>query len=73
MLTKWVTIHQSYGLPRVAQECRRFLENHGIRVQLFGESRGHLYLYFLQVPHEQKHHAMEILAKFRQGFCEGTD
>ena len=67
MLTKWVTIHQSYGLPRAAQECRRYLEHYGIRVQLFGERRGNVYLYVIQVPKGQKEKAMEVLAKYKQG------
>lgn len=67
MFTKWVTIHQSYGLPRAAQEYRRYLENNGIQVQLYGENRGSVYFYYIQVPEKQKTKALEILNKYKQG------
>lgn len=67
MLIKWVTIHQSYGLPRAAYECRKHLENHGVRVQLSVVSRGSVYVYMIRVPQAQKEKAIEILEKFKQG------
>ncbi len=66
MFTKWVTIHESYGLPRAAQECRGFLEHHGVKVRLFGETKGALYYYSIQVPHKQRKKAVEMLEKYKQ-------
>ncbi|MFY0543523.1 hypothetical protein [Brevibacillus sp. H7] len=67
MWTKWVTIHESYGLPRAAQECRRFLENKGIRVRLLSRKTkraGHLYA--LQVPVDQQQVAEELLHAYKK-------
>lgn len=66
MWIKWVTIHESYGLPRVAQECRRYLERQGIRVRLLSRQTkraGHLYM--LQVPSIQEEQAREWLREFK--------
>ncbi|MGD8191752.1 hypothetical protein ACQCN2_17360 [Brevibacillus ginsengisoli] len=67
MLTKWVTIHQSYGLPRAAQEFRRYLEHHGIQTQLLVKSKGNVSLYVIQVPQSQKEKALKVLEKYKQG------
>ena len=69
MWVKWVTIHESYGLPRVAQECRRYLEGQGIRVRLFSKQTkraGHLYM--LQVPADQEELARSCLLEFKSSF-----
>lgn len=66
MWIKWVTIHESYGLPRVAHECRRFLEIKGIQVRLLSKKTkraGHLYT--LQVPNEQQELAKKWLSEFK--------
>ncbi|CAM3636973.1 MULTISPECIES: hypothetical protein [Brevibacillus] len=66
MWIKWVTIHESYGLPRVAQECRQYLELQGIQVRLVGmrtRRKGHVYK--LQVPVEQEEQARERLHTFK--------
>jgi hypothetical protein len=66
MWTKWVTIHESYGLPRVADDCRRYLESRGVRVRLVSRQTkrsGHLYT--LKVPLEQKGIAMELLRTYK--------
>lgn len=69
MFTRWVTIHESYGLPRAAQECRHYLEIRGISVRLRGESRGSLYYYWIQVPQHQQKLAVELMAQYKQGFA----
>ncbi|QRG69639.1 hypothetical protein [Brevibacillus choshinensis] len=69
MWIKWVTIHESYGLPRVAQECRLYLEGKGIRVRLFSKQTkraGHLYM--LQVPSDQEEEARNWLREFKSSF-----
>ncbi len=67
MWTKWVTIHESYGLPRAADECRRYLENRGIRVKLMSRKTKRLgHLYALQVPVEQQRIAEELLRTFKK-------
>lgn len=66
MWIKWVTIHESYGLPRVAQECRQYLELQGIQARLIGKRtrrKGHVYK--LQVPVEQEEQARERLHMFK--------
>ncbi|MGG1660349.1 hypothetical protein [Brevibacillus sp. NRS-1366] len=66
MWIKWVTIHESYGLPRVAQECRRFLEIKGIQVRLLSKKTKRAgYLYTLQVPIEQQEQAKKWLSEFK--------
>ncbi|GED66347.1 hypothetical protein BRE01_00490 [Brevibacillus reuszeri] len=66
MWIKWVTIHESYGLPRVAQECRRFLETKGISVRLTSQKTKRAgYLYMLQVPSKQEEQAKKWLADFK--------
>jgi hypothetical protein len=65
--TKWVTIHESYGLPRAAQECRTYLENRGIRVKLrIGKSKRDAPIYVLQVPEEEKKEAEALLSRFKK-------
>lgn len=67
MWTKWVTIHESYGLPRAAQECRRYLENRGVRVKLYSKkTRRSGHLYGMQVPAEQKQLAESLLLDFKK-------
>jgi hypothetical protein len=69
MWTKWVTIHQSYGVPRVAQECRRYLETRGVRVNLTSrKTKRSGFLYTLQVPAEQQQTAEELLRQFKRSF-----
>lgn len=66
MWIKWVTIHESYGLPRVAQECRRYLEGKGIQVRLYSKQTkraGHVYT--LQVPADQQEEAKFWLREFK--------
>lgn len=66
MWIKWVTIHESYGLPRIAQECRRYLEGKGVRVRLLSKQTkkaGHLYT--LQVPINQQDQAKAWLLDFK--------
>ncbi|BAH43103.1 MULTISPECIES: hypothetical protein [Brevibacillus] len=66
MWIKWVTIHESYGLPRIAQECRRYLEMKGIRVRLLSKQTkkaGHVYT--LQVPLAQQEQAKVLLRDFK--------
>ncbi|ELK43347.1 hypothetical protein D478_03994 [Brevibacillus agri BAB-2500] len=66
MWTKWVTIHESYGLPRVASECRRYLEIKGIRVRLLSrETKKGGYVYTLQVPSSQAAEARQWLREFK--------
>ncbi|MBO8163266.1 MAG: hypothetical protein H0Z34_06000 [Brevibacillus sp.] len=67
MWTRWVTIHQSYGLPRAAQECRDYLANRGIRVRLYGSKKGALHTYHLQVPSSQKERALALLKAYKKG------
>lgn len=68
MWTKWVILHHSYGLPRVAMECRTYLENRGIRVKLrMGRSKRATSKYYLLVPKGQKAQAEAHLADFRKG------
>jgi len=67
MWVKWVTIHESFGLPRAAQELRCFLELEGIRVRLVSrrtKRAGHVYA--LQVPRAQRKKAEQILYDFRK-------
>jgi hypothetical protein len=69
MWTKWVTIHQSYGVPRAAQECRRYLETNGVRVRLTSRKTKRLgHLYVLQVPVDQRRAAEELLRQFKKSF-----
>ncbi|EMT53894.1 MULTISPECIES: hypothetical protein [Brevibacillus] len=66
MWIKWVTIHESYGLPRMANECRHYLEMKGIRVRLLSrktQRTGHVYV--LQVPEKQRDQALEWLHQFK--------
>ncbi|GEB31402.1 MULTISPECIES: hypothetical protein [Brevibacillus] len=68
MWTKWVTIHESYGLPRVASECRIYLEMKGIRVRLLSrETKKGGHVYTLQVPISQAAEARERLREFKSG------
>ncbi|MED4908553.1 hypothetical protein [Brevibacillus centrosporus] len=63
---KWVTIHESYGLPRVAQECRRYLESQGIRVRInFKQTKRAGHVYMLQVPADQEELARICLQAFK--------
>ncbi|MDA5108529.1 MULTISPECIES: hypothetical protein [Brevibacillus] len=67
MWIKWRTIHESYGLPRMAQECRRYLETRGVRVRLLAQRTkraGHVYV--LQVPAEEREEAEQWLRRFKQ-------
>ncbi|MET3290035.1 hypothetical protein EDM56_19160 [Brevibacillus fluminis] len=66
MWTNWVTIHESFGLPRVAQDCRTFLENNGIRVRLQLSRKQTSVYYLLQVPKAQEGAARELLTRFRK-------
>lgn len=67
MWTKWVTIHQSYGLPRVAQEFRTYLENRGVRVRLqTGKTKRSAPIYYILVPIDQKKRAETYLADFKK-------
>ncbi|QQE73018.1 hypothetical protein KDJ56_13815 [Brevibacillus composti] len=66
MWIKWVTIHESYGLPRVAQEYRHYLERRGIHVRLlFRKTRKMSHVYILQVPAEEREQALEWLRMFK--------
>lgn len=67
MFTRWVTIHESYGLPRAAQEYRQYLETRGISVRLQGERRGSLYYYWIQVPRPLQKRAVELMVQYKQG------
>ncbi|NGQ97100.1 hypothetical protein G3578_18330 [Brevibacillus sp. SYP-B805] len=71
MWTKWVTIHESYGLPRAAHECRKYLEHQGIRVKLSGRARRSVFLYTLQVPQEQKERAISLLSRCKKQLRDG--
>jgi hypothetical protein len=67
MWIKWVTIHESYGLPRVAQECRQFLELQGIQVRLITKKNKRTGLvYQLQVPSTVQERARERLLAFKR-------
>jgi len=67
MWTKWVTIHESYGLPRAADECRRYLENRGIAVRLFSrQTKRSSHLYWLKVPEQQQRMAEELLRTYKK-------
>lgn len=67
MWIKWVTIHESYGLPRVAQECRQYLESRGIQVRLTSKKTKRAgYIYALQVPLSQQELAQELLNAFKE-------
>lgn len=66
MWTNWVTIHESFGLPRVAQDCRTFLEHNGIRVRFQLNRKQAMIYYTLQVPQPQEHAARELLTRFRK-------
>lgn len=66
MWVKWIAIHESYGLPRAAQECRQYLENQGIRVKISTRERRSVFVYRLLVPSEQKEQAEMLLKRFRQ-------
>jgi|GEM_PF-745610 len=66
MWTTWVTIHESYGLPRAAYEFRRHLENAGIRVRVSGRSRRSVYVYRLQVPRHELDRATLLLDGYKQ-------
>jgi predicted secreted acid phosphatase len=69
MWTKWVTIHQSYGVPRVAQEFIRYLEIKGVRVRLTSrQTRRSGHVYALQVPDDQRQAAEELLRQFKKSF-----
>lgn len=66
MWVKWVTIHESYGLPRIAQELRQFLERKGITVRLVSHrTRRAGHLYTLQVPKSQLEQAEHHLNAFK--------
>ncbi|WP_232699258.1 SPOR domain-containing protein [Brevibacillus daliensis] len=67
MWTKWVIVHQSYGLPRAADEYRRRLKLAGITCKVTGKKRGGaLYLYQVQVPIEEKERALSLLAEIKR-------
>ncbi len=70
MWKKWVVIHKSYGLPRAAQECRRYLENKGIRAKISTEEKRSVFVYRLLVPGEQQEQAEMLLKRFRQSARE---
>jgi len=66
MWIKWTTIHESYGLPRMAQECRRYLETKGISVRIMSKKTKRAgYHYMLQVPLEQEEQARKWLSEFK--------
>lgn len=65
MLTRWVVIHESYGLPRAAQELRRYLESQGIRVKITTNKRKSGFVYRLLVAAKQKEQAVRYLQHFR--------
>ncbi|MGE5703976.1 MAG: hypothetical protein ACM32O_15745 [Clostridia bacterium] len=67
MWTKWVTIHQSFGVPRAAQDCRTYLEQHGIyaRIQM-NRRKQMISTYWIQVPRDQEKQARELLTHFRK-------
>ena len=65
MLTKWVAIHESYGLPRAAHTLRLYLENQGIRVKITTKERRSIYVYRVLVAAEQKERAELLLQQFR--------
>lgn len=66
MWIKWVTIHESYGLPRLAQECRQYLESKGIQVRLTSKQTKRAgYVYALQVPYGQQESARRMLRDFK--------
>lgn len=67
MWTRWVTIHQSYGLPRVAQDCRQFLELKGIQVKVVAKrTKRNGHVYSLRVPSSQQEQAKKWLHLFKQ-------
>ncbi|WP_134682938.1 hypothetical protein [Brevibacillus migulae] len=65
MLTKWIAIHESYGLPRAAQALRLYLENQGIRVKITTKEKRSIYVYQVLVAAEQKERATLLLKQFR--------
>jgi hypothetical protein len=64
--TNWVSIHQSFGLPRVAQDCRAYLEHNGIRVRFQMNRKQTITSYYLLVPKAQEQDARELLTHFRR-------
>ena len=71
MWVKWVTLHESYGLPRIAQELRRYLELKGIRVRLVSKrTRRAGYQYLLQVPKSQQQQAEQFLRSFKDSLSK---
>lgn len=67
MWIKWITIHKSYGVPRVAQEFRTYLEHKGVRVRLqIRKTKRMAPIYYLQVPQDQKIRAETFLAEFKK-------
>ncbi|MFM1651395.1 hypothetical protein ACI7RC_04730 [Brevibacillus sp. B_LB10_24] len=66
MWTTWTTIHESYGLPRAANDLRQYLELNGIRVRLSNQKQGTLRSYSLQVPIHQKENALLLLGQYKR-------
>ena len=66
MWVKWVTIHESYGFPQIAQELRGYLELRGITVRLVSKrGKGTGNLYQLQVPKTQLKQAEQYRDAFK--------
>ncbi|MED1783368.1 hypothetical protein P4V43_16245 [Brevibacillus fortis] len=66
MWIKWVTVHESYGLPRIVQEYRSYLEMKGISVRLlFRQTKKAGHVYTLQVPLAHEEQAKALLRDFQ--------
>ncbi|QDX93334.1 hypothetical protein EEL32_09380 [Brevibacillus laterosporus] len=61
MWVKWVSIHQSYGLPRAAEDYRQRLRLAHIRSRITSKKSGATYVYNLQVPIAEKDRALQVL------------
>ncbi|WP_255298379.1 hypothetical protein [Brevibacillus dissolubilis] len=60
-----MSVHKSYGLPRVAHEYRRLLEHKGIRVRLKVKKKGMIHSYEVQVPSYKRDDAARLLEEFK--------